>query len=597
MQYKAPVDSTLFLLRDVLKFDNELTEPILTEIAKLSEETIAPTNAIGDIEGCKYVKEENKVKTPEAFKEPYKAFAEGGWIGLSVPERFGGQGLPFTLAVAANEFVSSSNMAWSLFPGITRGAIQALIVSGSDAQKETFIPPMVRGEWTGTMCLTEPHCGTDLGLLKTKAVDKQNGSYEITGQKIYISGGEHDLTKNILHLVLARVEGDPEGVKGISLFAVPKVLPDFSRNKVFAGSIEEKMGIHGSPTCVMNFDGATGFLVGERCRGLQGMFIMMNELRLGCAIHGLSQSELAFQNALQYAKDRIQSKSAVDLSGPSVAILSHPDIRRMLMDVRCINEAARLLVLEAATLVDKIEETKRIAKYNEKEYNYLKTSLDASPPKLDTSSWVGPDIERAIEEAEDRLGLMTPVLKGVITDYGVENAIKMQQVWGGHGYVRDNGMEQIVRDARIAMIYEGANGIQALDLVGRKLPKNMGRAVMRFFKDTETFLTSSYEHDINHIVQPMALAIDELKQATEWLAANGMKNPNDAGAASYPYMKMFGLVLLGLAHIRICLATDDKARHTTATYFMENVLPESSFLLKKIRQGSSTMMALTPDEF
>jgi alkylation response protein AidB-like acyl-CoA dehydrogenase len=556
MQYKAPLDSTLFLLRDVLKFDNELTEPILTEIAKLSEETIAPTNAIGDIEGCKYVKEENKVKTPEAFKEPYKAFAEGGWIGLSVPERFGGQGLPFTLAVAANEFVSSSNMAWSLFPGITRGAIQTLLVSGSDAQKETFIPPMVRGEWTGTMCLTEPHCGTDLGLLKTKAVDKQNGSYEITGQKIYISGGEHDLTKNILHLVLARVEGDPEGVKGISLFAVPKVLPDFSRNKVFAGSIEEKMGIHGSPTCVMNFDGATGFLVGERCRGLQGMFIMMNELRLGCAIHGLSQSELAFQNALQYAKERIQSKSAVNLSGPSVAILSHPDIRRMLMDVRCINEAARLLVLEAAMLVDKGD-----------------------------------------EESEDRLGLMTPVLKGVITDYGVENAIKMQQVWGGHGYVRDNGMEQIVRDARIAMIYEGANGIQALDLVGRKLPKNMGRAVMRFFKDTESFLTSSYEHDINHIVQPMTQAVSELKQATEWLAANGMKNPNDAGAASYPYMKMFGLVLLGLAHIRICLATDDKARHTTATYFMENVLPEASFLLKKIRQGSQTMMALTPDEF
>ena len=570
MQYKAPLDSTLFLLRDVLKFDNELTEPILTEIAKLSEETIAPTNAIGDIEGCKYVKEENKVKTPEAFKEPYKAFAEGGWIGLSVPERFGGQGLPFTLAVAANEFVSSSNMAWSLFPGITRGAIQALLVSGSDAQKETFIPPMVRGEWTGTMCLTEPHCGTDLGLLKTKAVDKHNGSYEITGQKIYISGGEHDLTKNILHLVLARVEGDPEGVKGISLFAVPKVLPDFSRNKVFAGSIEEKMGIHGSPTCVMNFDGATGYLVGERCRGLQGMFIMMNELRLGCAIHGLSQSELAYQNALQYAKERIQSKSAVNLSGPSVAILSHPDIRRMLMDVRCINEAARLLILEAAMLADTVSFHPDVV-----------SEVDAIKNR----------------DAEDRLGLMTPVLKGVVTDYGVENAIKMQQVWGGHGYVRDNGMEQIVRDARIAMIYEGANGIQALDLVGRKLPKNMGRAVMRFFKDTETFLTSSYEHDINHIVQPMTQAVSELKQATEWLAANGMKNPNDAGAASYPYMKMFGLVLLGLAHIRICLATDDKARHTTATYFMENVLPEASFLLKKIRQGSQTMMALTPDEF
>ena len=561
MQYKAPVDSTLFLLRDVLKFDNDLLEPILTEIAKLSEEEIAPTNQIGDKQGCIWWRgngesSEYSVSLPASFYEPYKQFAEGGWIGLSVPEQYGGQGMPFTLAVAANEYVSSSNMAWSLFPGITRGAIQALLVSGSDALKETFIPPMVRGEWTGTMCLTEPHCGTDLGLLKTKAVE-HGAEWKITGQKIFISGGEHDLTNNILHLVLARVEGDPEGVKGISLFAVPKVLRS-GRNNVSCGAIEEKMGIHGSPTCVMNFDGAIGYLVGERCRGLQGMFIMMNELRLGCAIHGLSQSELAYQNALQYAKDRIQSKSAVDLSGPAVPIISHPDIRRMLMDVRSINEAARLLVLEAAMLADK------------------------------TSSVMMPLEEH--EKIEDRLGLMTPVLKGVITDYGVENAIKMQQVWGGHGYVRDNGMEQIVRDARIAMIYEGANGIQALDLVGRKLPKNMGRAVMRFFKDTETFLTSSYEHDINHIVQPMTQAVSELKQATEWLAANGMKNPNDAGGASYDYMKMFGLVLLGLAHVRICLATDDKDRHNTAEYFMNRILPETSMLLKRMRFGSDTMM-------
>ena len=421
----------------------------------------------------------------------------------------------------------------------------------------SYIPKLVSGEWTGTMCLTEPHCGTDLGMLKTKAVQEVDGTYNITGQKIYISGGEHDLTDNILHLVLARVEGDPEGVKGISLFAVPKKFDEL-RNSVSCGSIESKMGIHGSPTCVMNFDNAMGFLIGERCRGLQGMFIMMNELRLGCAIHGLSQSELAYQNALQYAKDRIQSKSAVNLSGPSVPIISHPDIRRMLMDVRSINEAARLLVLEAAMLADK------------------------------TSSVMMPLEEH--EKIEDRLGLMTPVLKGVITDYGVENAIKMQQVWGGHGYVRDNGMEQIVRDARIAMIYEGANGIQALDLVGRKLPKNMGRAVMRFFKDSESFLTNSYENGINPIVQPMTQAVNELKQATEWLAANGMKNPNDAGGASYDYMKMFGLVLLGLAHVRICLATDDKDRHNTAQYFMNRILPETTMLLKRIRFGSDTMM-------
>jgi alkylation response protein AidB-like acyl-CoA dehydrogenase len=554
MKYTAPVESTAFLLRDVLKFENEFTEPILSEAAKLCEEVISPVNQNGDEVGCNRVKEGPDYKypfvlTPHSFKEPWQKFRDGGWIGLSVPERFGGQGLPFTLAVAANEYVSSSCMAFSLYPGITRGAIQTLLVSASDAQKETFIPPMLRGEWTGTMCLTEPHCGTDLGLLKTKAVNKNNGSYEITGQKIFITGGEHDLTNNILHLVLARVEGDPEGVKGISLFAVPKVLADLSRNKVSCGAIESKMGIHGSPTCVMNFDGATGYLVGERCRGLNAMFIMMNELRLGCAVQGLSQSELAYQNALEYAKERKQGTSMVHRDSGTVPIILHPDVRRMLLDVKCINEASRLLILEAAMLVD-----------------------DQS------------------DEAQDRLGLMTPVLKGVITDYGVENAIKMQQVWGGHGYIRDNGMEQIVRDARIAMVYEGANGIQALDLVGRKLPKNMGRAITRFFKDSATFLTSAYDKDINHIVQPLTVGLNELKQATEWLAVNGMKNPNDAGGASYDYMKMFGLVLLGMAHIKICLATDDKDRHNTAEYFMNRILPETSMLLKRMRFGSETMM-------
>jgi alkylation response protein AidB-like acyl-CoA dehydrogenase len=578
MKYTAPVESTLFLLRDVLGFNNENTEAILTEAAKLCEDVIAPTNQIGDKKGCWFGtaepgSKETGVLVPDEFHEPWKQFTEGGWLGLSVPETYGGQGMPFTLAVAFNEFVSSSNMAWSLYPGITRGAIQTLLVSGSAPQKEHFIPPMVRGEWTGTMCLTEPHCGTDLGLLKTKAVDKHNGSFEITGQKIFISGGDHDLTKNILHLVLARVEGDPEGVKGISLFAVPKFLVDLSRNNVSAGAVEEKMGIHGSPTCVMNFDGATGFLIGERCKGLQGMFIMMNELRLGCAIHGLSQSELAYQNAVDYAKERKQGYSLVSRDSGTVSIVDHPDVRRMLLDVRSINEAARLLILEAATLVDVV-------------------NADGST----TDMAVEADIKRQKEDAEDRLGLMTPVLKGVITDYGVENAIKMQQVWGGHGYVRDNGMEQIVRDARIAMIYEGANGIQALDLVGRKLPKNMGRAVTKFFKDSESFLTNAYDKDINPIVQPMTRALNELKQATEWLMHNAMSNPNNAGSASYDYMKMFGLVMLGMAHIKICLATrvfkckEDEERHKNATYFMERILPETSFLLQRIREGSDTMM-------
>lgn len=561
MKYTAPVESTLFLLEKVLGFENENTEAILTEAAKICEEEIAPTNQEGDRLGCKRIfqvdagkSKVDTVEVPKCFHEPYKKFVEGGWLGLSVPETYGGQGLPFTLAVATNEFVSSSNMAWSLYPGITRGAIQALLVSGNDMQKNLWIPKMASGEWTGTMCLTEPHCGTDLGLLKTKAVpngvpDSTLGDhYLITGQKIFISGGDHDLTDNILHLVLARVEGDPEGVKGISMFAVPKMLDDH-RNNVSAGSIEDKMGIHGSPTCVMNFDGAIGYLVGERGKGLNAMFIMMNEMRLGCAIHGLSQSELSYQNALDYAKERVQSYKLTAPKDGSVAIINHPDVRRMLMDVRCINEAGRLLILEAAMLVEKND-----------------------------------------EESEDRLGLLTPILKGVLTDYGVDNAIKMQQVWGGHGYVRDNGMEQIVRDARIAMIYEGTNGIQALDLVARKLPKNMGRAVRRFFDDSETLINRAYNENLHTIVQQLTVARNDLRIATEWLMNNALKNPNNAGSASYDYMKMFGLVLLGTAHVRICMATDDKDRHNNALYFMERILPETSFLLARIKAGSTAMM-------
>lgn len=356
MKYTAPLDSTLFLLRDVLGFENENTEAILTEAAKLCEDVIAPTNQEGDKFGCFY-DALNGVMVPECFHEPYKKFSEGGWIGLSVPEEYGGQGLPYTLAAAVNEFVSSSNMAFSMFPGLTRGAIQALLASGDDFHKREYIPRLVSGEWTGTMCLTEPHCGTDLGLLKTKAEDIGNQIYKITGQKIFISGGDHDLTDNILHLVLARVEGDPEGVKGISLFVVAKSLG--KNNNVSCGSIEEKMGIHGSPTCVMNFDGAYGVLIGERCKGLQAMFVMMNRARLDVATQGLSQSELAYQNTLAYAKDRKQGHKLTDMNGETVSIIEHPDIRRMLMDVRCINEAGRLLILEAGMLEDRIDELKK----------------------------------------------------------------------------------------------------------------------------------------------------------------------------------------------------------------------------------------------
>lgn len=550
MKYKAPTESAIFLLKDVLGFDSELTEPILSEAAKLCEQVILPTNAAGDLGAIRF--HEKDVRVPPPFKDAYDKFSEGGWGALNVPEEYGGQGLSNLLFSSVNEFVCSGNMAFSLFPGITKGAITAILEAGTDEQKAYYVPRMASGKWTGTMNLTEPHCGTDLGLLKTKAVPAEDGSYRITGTKIFISCGDHDMTENIIHLVLARVEGDPPGTKGISLFIVPKI-NDGRRNNLASGSIEAKMGIKGSPACVMNYDGAVGYLLGEQGKGLNVMFHMMNEERINCAIQALGQSELAYQNALEYARERIQSSRITDPKGPAVAIINHPDVRRMLLDIRSFNEAARLCIYEAAMLVD-----------------------DAS------------------DDAQERLGLITPVLKGVFTDIGFENAVKAQQVFGGHGYIKDHGMEQIVRDVRITQIYEGANGIQAMDLVGRKLPKNMGRAIRMFFKDSENIINAAYNNDINPIVQPMTVSLNELKQATEWLVENGLKNPNNAGSAAYDYMKMFGLVLLGFAHIKICLAKcdtpDDQDRFNTAQYFMDRILPETRFLLDRIRKGSDTMM-------
>jgi len=546
MKYAAPVDSSLFLLKEVLKFDNELTEPILTEAAKLCEEVIFPTNSDGD-RGCELGLFRD-VHVPGMFHKAYDEFTKGGWGALDVPEEYGGQALPNVLFSAVNEFVCSGNMAFSLFPGITKGAITAILAAGTPEQKDTYIPKMASGEWTGTMNLTEPHCGTDLGLLKTKALPHGN-DYVLYGTKIFISCGEHDLTENIIHLVLARIEGDPEGTKGISLFIVPKII-GVKQNSLSVGSIEHKMGIKGSPACVMNYDGATGYLLGERGKGLNVMFHMMNEERINCAIQALGQSELAYQNALEYARERIQSSRITDPKGASVAIINHPDVRRMLLDIRSFNEAARLVLYEAALLVDDKSET-----------------------------------------AQERLSLITPVLKGMFTDYGFENAVKAQQVFGGHGYIKDHGMEQIVRDVRISQIYEGANGIQAMDLVGRKLPKNMGRGITTFLKDSASFLTSAYENGINPIVQPMTASLDDLKMATEWLVGNALKNPNNAGSAAYDYMEIFGIVLLGLAHIKICLATYDKDRHNTAKYFMDRQVRKTHFLLQRIRCGSDTMMA------
>jgi alkylation response protein AidB-like acyl-CoA dehydrogenase len=593
--YKAPVDETLFLLTDVLeveRFGNlpgfaeatpDLIAQILAEGAKICEETLAPLNRKGDEDGCRRDAAGN-VATPEGFKEAFDAYAAGGWIGLSVPTDYEGQGLPYTLALAMSEYGSSANMALAMYMGLTQGALAALLRHGDEQQKRLFIPPMAAGRWTGTMNLTEPQCGTDLGLLTTKATPRADGSYSITGQKIFISAGEHDLSENIIHLVLARIEGAPAGVKGISLFIVPKfdVAADGSlgeRNQVVCGAIEHKMGIHGNATCVMNYDGARGYLVGEPNRGLAAMFVMMNEARLGVAVQGLALSEVAYQNALAYAKERLQGRSLSGAKNPSGAadpIIVHPDVRRNLLEIRAFNEAARGLALLAA---------------------------------LDSDVAHRSEDAKARQAAEDRLGLLTPVLKGVFTDMGFDNTVKAQQIWGGHGYISENGMEQLVRDARIAMIYEGANGIQALDLVGRKLPKDNGRAVMAFFAEVSEFLAREGGDAMKPYVEPMKAALGDLQKATAWLVQNALAAPDNGAGVSYDYLHLFGRVALGYIWARIARAALDAktkangdaawldAKLTTGKFFMEKMLPETGYRLARITAGAKTMMSLPAEMF
>ncbi|GJD34843.1 acyl-CoA dehydrogenase C-terminal domain-containing protein [Methylobacterium aerolatum] len=594
-QYRAPVDDTLFLLSDVLGFHAranltgfadatpDVVEAVLREGGKLADEVLAPLNQVGDQEGCTR-QTDGRVTTPTGFKAAYEAFAGGGWMGLSVPEEFGGQGLPSTLNTAIQDFASGANLALSMYPGLTQGAVAALLVHGSQEQKERYLPKMVEGAWTGTMNLTEPHCGTDLGLLRTKAVPNPDGSYAISGTKIFISAGEHDLAENIVHLVLARIEGAPAGTKGISLFLVPKFLLGEggslgARNGVSCGSIEHKMGIHGNATCVMNYDGATGWLVGEANRGLNAMFVMMNEARLAVGVQGLGQSEAAYQNAVAYAKDRLQGRALTGAKAPDKAadpIIVHPDIRRTLMQIRAFNEAARALVLWTALQGD-----------------ILHRSEDAK--------------ER--QTADDLMGLMTPVVKGVLTDRGFANAVEAQQVFGGHGYVEEWGMSQFVRDARIAMIYEGANGIQAMDLIGRKLPKDGGRAMMAFLGEVQTLLKDHGEDAaMKPFVAPLGAAVNDLQQATMWLMQNAMGKPDHAGAGATDYMHLLGLVALGVMWLRIAKASlarraeggdtarwDDKL--VTGRFFMERMLPETGLRLARIKAGAETTMALRVEAF
>jgi len=595
--YRAPEQDTLFVLNDVLGYERyanlpgfadapaDVLEAILAEGAKLAENVLHPLNRVGDEEGCTR-HDDGSVTTPKGFKAAYDQYREGGWMGLSVPAEYGGQGLPYTLHSAIGEYMSSANMALMMYPGLTQGAVAAILAHGSDAQKQAYLPKMVEGVWTGTMNLTEPHCGTDLGLLRTKAVPTGKGAYLISGQKIFISAGEHDMSENIIHLVLARIEGAPEGTKGISLFIVPKFRLDADgnpgeRNAVSCGSIEEKMGIHGNATCVMNYDEAEGWLIGAENGGLRAMFTMMNEARLGVGLQGLSMGEIAYQNAVSYAKERIQGRS---LSGPKAPekkadpIIVHPDIRRALMAMRAVNEGGRALVLW--------------------------TALNS-----DLAHRSGDEKER--QTADDHMGLMTPIVKGVLTDKGFEHAVMAQQVFGGHGYIEEHGMSQFVRDARIAQIYEGANGIQALDLVGRKLAMNGGRAVQAFFKDVGDFCEQNRaDEKMAPYTKGLKKGLNDLQAATMWLMQNAMQKPDNAGAASTDYMHLFGLVALGYMWGRMVKAAQEKlaagtagdaafyeAKLVTGRYFMERLMPETAAHLARISSGADTMMALDAEAF
>jgi hypothetical protein len=592
--YKAPVEDTMFVLYDVLKMDSygnlpgfsdaprDLVEAVVGEGAKFCEEVIQPLNIVGDEIGCKR-NADGSVTTPPGFKDAYKQYCEGGWLSLAFDPAYGGQGLPVTINAIIGEFLSSANLAWGMYPGLTQGAMAALHVHANDEIKSLYLPKMATGQWTGTMNLTEPHCGTDLGMLRTKAVPNGDGSYRISGQKIFISAGEHDMSDNIIHLVLARIEGAPQGTKGISLFVVPKFIPGADgeagpRNPVSCGKIEEKMGIHGNATCVMNYDEATGWLVGEENKGLNAMFVMMNEARMSVGIQGLSQSEVAYQNAVVYAKDRIQGRS---LSGPKSPekqadpIIVHPDVRRTLMSIRAINEAGRALVLWTALQAD-----------------VSHRSEDAA--------------ER--QKAEDHMGLMTPIVKGVLTDLGFDNAVKAQQMYGGHGYISEWGMSQFVRDARITMIYEGANGIQALDLVGRKLGAHGGRAVMAFFNEVGTFCAQNKDDAaLGPFVGSLSKGLKDLQAATMWFMQNALAKPDNAGAGSTPYMHLFGLVAMGFMWGRMAKAAQDKlaegadermtAKLATARFFFEQLMPESSVYLARVTAGADSMMALPAEAF
>jgi alkylation response protein AidB-like acyl-CoA dehydrogenase len=594
--YKAPVRDTCFVLNEVLKlesysnlpgFENvsaDIVTAVVEESGKFTSEVLAPLNASGDAEGCTR-HPDGTVTTPKGFKEAFAQYVEAGWGTLSAPEKFGGQGMPEALGFAVEEFMASANQSFSMYPGLTNGAISAILVKASPELQQRFVPKMVAKQWLGTMNLTEPHAGTDLGMIRTKAVPQLDGSYAVTGTKIFISAGEHDMVENTIHLVLAKLPDAPDSSKGISLFIVPKFLVNEdgslgARNAVTCGSIEHKMGIRANATCVMNYDGATGYLVGEENKGLAGMFIMMNAARLGVGIQGLAQAEVAYQNGAAYALERRQGRALTGPAEPAEKadpLIVHPDVRRMLMDAKAFTEGMRGLALWGGLQVE-------------------------------LAHAAGTEEERQL--ADDLISLITPVIKGYGTDKGFDTAVNMQQIWGGHGYIVDNGMEQFVRDARIAQIYEGANGVQAMDLVGRKLAANMGRAVQAFFALVDGECAEAKANtQLAPIAEKVEKANGELKAATMWFMQNAMANPNNAGAGAHHYMHIMGIVALGMTWLRMAKVSAEalaagsadkafyEAKLTTARYFAERFTPDAGALRRKIEMGSEALMELPVEMF
>ncbi|MFA8443580.1 acyl-CoA dehydrogenase C-terminal domain-containing protein [Yoonia sp.] len=588
--YNAPTKDIQFVLHDLLKvseqdipgfedLDRDFTSAVVEEAGKVASEVLHPLNVVGDTEGC--VMENGVVRTPTGFKDAFQQMKDGGWTAMDCDPEYGGQGLPYVMHTAAQEPFVSANMAFNMYQGLTHGAYSAIYAHGSDEQKQTYLPKLTTCEWTGTMNLTEPHCGTDLGLMRTKAVPNDDGSFKISGQKIFISAGEHDMADNIIHLVLAKIQGGPEGIKGVSLFIVPKFLVNDdgslgARNGVSCGKIEEKMGIHGNSTCVMNYDEATGFLVGEEHKGMRAMFTMMNEARLGVGLQGYAQAESAYQNAVAYANDRLQGRDvtgAKNPDGPADPLIVHPDIRRNLMDQKSFVEGARAFTYWGAYLIDRAHKNQ-----------------DA--------------------DADGLISLMTPVIKGFLTDKGFEYATAAQQVYGGHGYIEEWGMSQYARDARIAMIYEGANGVQALDLVGRKLALDGGKHVMAFFEMIKTFIKENEGNEAlnKDFLMPLKAASKDLQAAGMYFMQNATK-PNNALSGSYDFMHMMGHVCLGLMWARMAKAAMEalengasdtafyETKIATGRYYMARQLPATAMHLARINTGGDTVMALEAANF